>query len=118
MAGQMMQFVVENWMDWLFLAATGMAGYCYRRLVRRQKEESRGNRAMREGVQALLRDRIIETYNHYNDKGYCPIYAKESMRRLYAAYHALGGNDVATELKDKILVMPTEHGIYEGQERS
>ena len=67
-----------------------------------------GEAAERRSVQVLLRDRIIETYNHYNDKGYCPIYAKESMRRLYAAYHALGGNDVATELKEKLLEMPAE----------
>lgn len=108
MVQQILKFILENWVNWLFLGVTGMAGYCYRRLVVRQKAESRSNKALREGVQALLRDRIIETYNHYNDKGYCPIYAKESMRRMYAAYHALGGNDVATELKDKLLTMPTD----------
>lgn len=108
MIQQIVRFIMENWVNWLFLGITGAAGYFYRRLAKRQKEESRGSKALREGVQALLRERIIETYNHYNDKGFCPIYAKESMRRLYTAYHTLGGNDVATELKDKILAMPTE----------
>lgn len=107
MAEQILQFILENWVNWLFLGISGAAGWCYRRLAKRQQAESRANQALREGVQALLRERIIESYNHYNDKGYCPIYAKESMRRLYAAYHVLGGNDVATELKDKLLEMPT-----------
>ena len=108
MMQQIVRFIMENWVNWIFLGMTGTAGYFYRRLAKRQKEESQRGKALREGVQALLRDRIIETYNHYNDKGFCPIYAKESMRRLYAAYHALGGNDVATELKEKILAVPTE----------
>ena len=107
MANQILQFVLENWVNWLFLGISGTVGYCHRRLVKRQQEESRGNQALREGVQALLRERIIESYNHYSDKGACPIYAKESIRRLYVAYHALGGNDVATELKDQLLEMPT-----------
>ena len=76
-------------------------------MIKRQKAEIQKNNALCEGVQALLRNEIIATYNHYNDKGYCPIYAKESVRRLYSAYHALGGNDVATELKDKLLEMKT-----------
>ncbi len=106
--GAIFNYIAANWVDWLFLTVTGTAAWGYRVLAKRQKAEAVKNRALCEGVQALLRDRIIETYNHYNDKGYCPIYAKESMRRLYAAYHALGGNDVATELKEKLLEMPTE----------
>lgn len=107
MAEQIFNYIATNWVNWLFLCVTGIAGYFYRKLAKHQKEDRKKSEALCEGVQALLRDRIIEVYNHYNDKGYCPIYAKESMRRLYAAYHALGGNDVATELKDKILEMKT-----------
>ena len=106
--GQIFNYIAINWVDWLFLAVTGTAAWGYRALAKRQKDEAKKNKALADGVQALLRERIIETYNHYNDKGFCPIYAKESMRRLYAAYHALGGNDVATELKEKLLEMPTE----------
>ena len=36
------------------------------------------------------------------------IYAKENVKRMYAPYHELGGNDVATELMEKILELPTE----------
>lgn len=64
--------------------------------------------AIAEGVQALLRDSIVKAYNKYSNKGFCPIYAKESIKKAYAAYAALGGNDVAKELYRKILVMPEE----------
>ena len=36
------------------------------------------------------------------------IYAKESIKKVYTAYHKLNGNDVATELYHKLLVMPEE----------
>ena len=42
------------------------------------------------------------------EKGYCPIYAKEALTRAYKAYHALKGNDVATELYEETLRLPCE----------
>lgn len=50
------------------------------------------------GVQSLLRLEIIRSHDKYMERQFCPVYAKESLSRAYRAYHALGGNDVATEL--------------------
>lgn len=58
------------------------------------------------GSQALLRMEIIRNHDKYMDKKYCPVYAKESLSRAYAAYHALGGNDVATELYHQVIELP------------
>lgn len=71
-------------------------------------EERTKSRALAEGVEALLRQSIINSYNKYADRGCCPIYAKEGIKRVYIAYHNLGGNDVATELYHKILQMPED----------
>ena len=71
------------------------------------KEEER-EKALADGVQALLRESIVTNYNRYLDKGACPIYAKESIKKVYKSYEALGGNDVAHDLYEKILKMPTE----------
>lgn len=65
-------------------------------------------KAIKEGLQCLLRMEIINIHDKYSDKGYCPIYAKESLTRAYKAYHALGGNDVATELYHSTMELPTE----------
>lgn len=102
------QYIVENWVGWLFGGAFGILGLGHANLAKRQKEEEKKNNAIYDGMQALLRDRIIQAYNHYQDKNYCPIYGKENVKRMYDAYHMLGGNDVATELKDKLLKMPEE----------
>lgn len=50
----------------------------------------------------------MQNYNKYQDREYCPIYAKESIKRVYEAYHKLGGNDVATKLYNTLLNMPEE----------
>ena len=39
-------------------------------------------KATKLGIQALLRDRLYWTYNHYNAKGYAPIYARENFENL------------------------------------
>ena len=80
---QLINYIGANWTDWLFLTVTGTAAWGCQVLAKRQKDEAKKNKTLCESVQVLLRDRIIETYNHYNEKGYCPIYAQESMRRLY-----------------------------------
>lgn len=71
------------------------------------KEENQ-SQAIADGVQCLLRDSIVRDFNKYHDKGYCPIYAKESIKRAYSAYRTLDGNDVAKELYNKLLEMPEE----------
>ena len=64
--------------------------------------------ALRIGVLALLRDSIIVTYNKYHDKGYTPIWARESVKKVYEAYEGLGGNDVAHDLYKKMLSWDTD----------
>ena len=69
----------------------------------------RRNDAMMEGVQCLLRAEVIRNHDKYVlDKNYCPIYAKEALKRAYHAYHELHGNDVATGLYNEVMALPTE----------
>lgn len=62
--------------------------------------------AISDGVQCLLRAEIIACHERYGREGKCPIYAKESLKRVYRAYHALGGNDIATGLYEQTLALP------------
>lgn len=101
----MMEFVVKYWLEVLFGLVIACFAWLYRRL---DKKVKRGD-AVAQGVQALLRNEIIRTYNQSLDKGcICPIYQRESVMSMYGAYHALGGNGTITELVDKLQKMPTE----------
>lgn len=54
----------------------------------------------------LLRGKIIDYHDKYTERGYCPLYVKESARRSYEAYHALGGNGIVTKLYSDLMSLP------------
>lgn len=64
------------------------------------------HKAVENGVQSLLRAEIIRQHEKHIERGFCPIYAKDALRREYEAYHALGGNGVITDLYNDVLALP------------
>lgn len=100
----MIEFITRYWLETLFGGLIALLGIGYRILYKRVKEQE----AVKLGVQALLRDRIVNAYNHYIEKGYCPIYGRENVEAMYIQYHNLGGNGTITELKRKLDQLPTE----------
>lgn len=64
--------------------------------------------AVKLGIQALLRDRLYEKYDKYEERGWAPIYAHEDWENMYKQYHALGANGVMDSLNDKFMKLPTE----------
>ena len=77
-------------------------------LIAMWKKDRKREKAVENGVQCLLRAEIIRQYEKWIDRKYCPLYAKEALRREYEAYHELHGNDVATGLYNQVMALPTE----------
>lgn len=100
-----LNYIQLHWVDWVFAAAVALLSWGYRKIQISLKEEQKKNEAISNGVQALLRESIVSSYNKYSEKGFMPIYAKDSLKKAYTAYAALGGNDVASELYRKMLTM-------------
>lgn len=69
------------------------------------------------GVQALLRDRLYQVYDHYNEKGYAPIYVRENFENMYQQYHQLGVNGVMDDIYEKFKKLPTEPNNVKRKER-
>lgn len=105
---ELLAFIGAHWLEWLFTGVLAVLSWLFKLMRDQLKAEQAKNEAIAEGVQSLLRESIVSNYNRYSDKGFCPIYAKESIKKVYKAYHNLGGNDVATELYSKVLKMPEE----------
>jgi hypothetical protein len=99
----MITFISQYWIQVIFgLIITALtAGFKY--LHKQNKIRSTEQCAVKLGIQALLRDRIIEQYNKYMDKDYIPIYAMDNVEAMYKEYHALGGNGTITELYKELL---------------
>ena len=84
-------------------AITGVLGALTAYLGTMYRIKKKENDALKAGVQALLRDRIIQAYNHYVcEKGWVPIYAKESIDACYRSYEALGNNGVIDNLMQQL----------------
>ena len=66
-------------------------------------------RALQQGVQALLRAQMIQYYNHYREKGYAPIYARESFENCWLQYERLGKNGVMQDIHAKFMALPTHN---------
>ena len=64
-------------------------------------------KSLRKGLQALLRAQMISDYNKFMDKGYMPIYAKQSFENCYKQYHNLGANGVIDKLYEEAMALPT-----------
>lgn len=63
-------------------------------------------KAFRDGLQCLLRAEIIRQNEKWTEANFCPVYAKEALTRIYKSYHALKGNDVATDLYREVMELP------------
>lgn len=93
----MQEYILKNILEILLSGVGGYAVAMYRQNV-----------ALKKGMQSLLRDRMIQAYNHYHeDKGYMPIYAKESFAACYKSYHHLGENGVMDSMYEKVIALPT-----------
>lgn len=99
--------IQQYWIEFIFAALTGFLGLCYKSLKKELLKRVQEQEAVKEGVVALLRQALYDSYNKWSERGYCPIYAMEVSKRIYEQYHALGGNDVGTELYERLKELPT-----------
>jgi len=95
----MAEFITTYWIEVLFGGITTIVSGAFVYIYRQFK-------AIKMGMQAMLRNGIIEQYNKYMEKGYIPIYAMENVTAMYKEYHALGGNGTITELYKELLELP------------
>ena len=106
----MREFIEQYWVETFFGAGIAALGCFYKRLSTRQKANKKEQDAIRIGIQALLRDRIIQEYNVYHAKGEIPIYALESVLDMYLGYHGLGGNGTVSGLIKELKELPKPVG--------
>lgn len=65
-------------------------------------------KAIKMGLQALLRAQLISDYNKWSEKEYAPIYARQNFENCWVQYHALGANGVMDDIHEKFMRLPTE----------
>lgn len=71
----------------------------------RRRQEAEGN-AMKQGLCALLRDRLLVNCQKHEKAGYILPKELEALSMMYSAYHDLGGNDMITILYTEVVNLP------------
>ena len=95
---------IYNWMCVLGIPGlfAGLIGF-----VRLQVK---ANKAMRLAVQAMLRDRLLQGYKHYLEKGWADLDDRSNMDNVWRQYHALGGNGDMNDLRRTFRHLPMADG--------
>ena len=104
----MPEWIAKYWVEWAFGIVAGVLVWLYRRLATRIRKSREENEELRNGVRALLMRSIAEDCEEARRQGYCTVERKKIINSMYTSYHALGGNDVITEMKNDMMRLPTE----------
>ena len=76
------------------------------KLTAENKKQDQRMNLMCDGIVSIQRMQLVEIHDKYMTDGCMPVSAKESMERMYKSYHALGGNDIGTKLRDDMVQLP------------
>ena len=81
------------------------------------KVQMNQNKAMKLAVQAILRDRLLQGYKHYLEKGWADYADRANLENVWRQYHALGGNGDMNDLRRAFRHLPVckggEHTILD-----
>ena len=98
----MLDIALKYWVQWACGIGAAAIAAAFRYLLKRQKAADLRQQATERGIQALLRDRIVQAYYHYSDRGWITLHGLENVEAMYQEYHALGGNGTVTKLVEDI----------------
>ena len=109
----MIDFIVKYWVQELFALIIAVITWLWKLLMDKKKE----NELIKEGMMALLHDRIYQACSFFLAQGWCSTEDRSNLECLYVPYKALGGNGTGESLYKKCLELPLteEHRREEGQ---
>ena len=65
-------------------------------------------KALKLGLQAILRDRLLQAYKFYEHQGYASYDDKSNIQNIYNQYEALGPNGIMERKHFRFLELPEE----------
>lgn len=77
-------------------------------IISARTSRTKREKALAQGVLALLRTKIVDAYERYVKQGHhLTMERKDEITRAYEAYEALGGNGAVKDLYEDIKSLPT-----------
>lgn len=98
----MIEFIIRYWIQILFSGVLALLTAGYRKIAKKLKEQEK----MKEGILAILHDRLYQACRFYLSQGSIDIESMKNVEYLYSSYHDLGGNGTGTELYNRVKALP------------
>lgn len=98
----MIEFIIKYWLEFLFGIVIAVLGYVIKKLRGLYSKQ----KAVENGVQALLRNELIRRYREYELKGEMSILDKENIEHMFNEYENLGGNGTVKQMYEELLTLP------------
>lgn len=98
----MADFIVRYWVQELFALIIAAVTW----LIRQVKTKKTEYEILKEGIVALLHDRLYQACSFFIERGHCSLTDRSNLEYLYRPYKALGGNGTGESLYKKCLELP------------
>lgn len=102
----MWEFILKHIGELIFTGVTGVLAAAYRGLSKRIKAQEEERKAVKEGLLAIMHDRLYQSCTFYIKQGSIDTDGLKNLEYLYTRYHALGGNGTGTELYNRAKSLP------------
>jgi hypothetical protein len=98
----LMDFIVKYWVQELFALVIAAVTWVWKTGDARKRE----NMIIKEGMLALLHDRLFKACSFYISQGWCSIEGRQNLECLFKPYSDLGGDGTAESLYHKCMELP------------
>jgi hypothetical protein len=99
---QMREFILRYWVQELFALIVAIIAW----LIRKHRQKSAQYTVLREGILALLHDRLYRSCGFFISRGYCAVEDRRNLECLYSPYKMLGGDGTGDSLYNKCMDLP------------
>ena len=97
-----MDWILKYWIQELFAVIIAVLTWCVRKLRKKKTEYD----VLREGILALLHDRLYQACSFFIARGWASIDDRDNLEYLYRPYKALGGNGTGETLYHTVEKLP------------
>lgn len=109
----LIETIEKYWVQEVLATISGAVAWLGRKVHRWKQEQD----LVKQGMLAILHDRLYQACQYYLRKGYCSIDDRDNMEYMFRPYKALGGNGTGEELYNRCLALPYEPEREEEDEK-
>jgi hypothetical protein len=96
------EFILKYWVQEIMIILTGAIGWLLKRVYGWKKEQE----LVKQGMLALLHDRLYQACQYYLKQRYCSIDDRDNLEYMFRPYKKLGGNGTGEELYNRCMALP------------